>query len=406
MDKKTERALARAVQNLDMAERDLGRIKPTTSIQSITNIQKRLTRAEEGLADIPDGTEGKDEALSRLDQLTMQYNAALAKAESAVAEREENIETLKSLAAEGYFEEVRLFLNAANDLAGEVKFMDYKAPPLSSPHHDMADSYARFAAAYPPTYQRVQELRDKFGDFVAKDLGEYGTSNLETLIWFGGKDFDTAWEKLSAFGEEALAFAEGELSTAATLADAALAADQPGDLLYNEEITGRQTYVENLIAIYEARADAEPALTKKYQALKKRLESTVGAAQEKALVAIVERNNPVADRFMDPDRATIEEMLRYRWGEAYPDDVVLQVRIPNEQWIRRSEPGWLNGVLVLLEYSIVTAYVIVEEDDGLASSWGMVVEKDHLQNDEITASFGRLRTGKLDPRYVIKQDKL
>lgn len=406
LDKKHQSNLARAVQNLNMADRDLTRLKPDTSINSINNIAKRLEKASQGLEKVPDGFEGKADAQARLDALRLSQQEALATKESAEGSRAENIQLLQQLTAKGEMEDIQKFLTTADELASQMKFMDYTESHLSNERHDMALQYAKYAAAYPPAYERVLSLKERFGDFHLPDLRDHGSRALELLLLTKGEKFDEAWQNLENFNAAAIDLASDRLDVGAQLANDALAQGNPGELLSNPDIIGVQTYIVNISNIYSARPDKSADISARYEALNDRLEETIAAAQQEAITEIVAANKPVKDNFRQSDRAKVEAMVKDRWKQAYPDDEILQVRIPNEEWIRRSEPGWMDGLFVLLQYSIITPYVITEEEGGLAATWGMVAEKDHLQDDEISISFGRLRTEKLDPRYVVLKSAL
>ena len=340
--------------------------------------------------------------------LKERYAKALALFEAGAAARAQDSDKLKNWAAAGKLKSDEDFLRVAIETARWMKFMDISAPALSK-NNQLAEEYSRYAVSFPPAYERVNQIASEYDGMNPVDVRSAGGgSNLQLFLQEGEYQsiFDQAWRNLEAFGEPALARANEIVDKAVTTAQQALDAGDPGKLVGNKEIIGAQTYVESISAVYASRPDKEPGIVAGYKSLNGKVDEALGALVREAFGEIVAGNTPVEDKFQDADRAAIDRMARERWANAYPQDKIIEIRIPNEAWIRRSEPGWKNGLFVMLQYSIVTPYVVVEESDGLASLWGMVAEKDHLEGDEITLSFGRLRERQLDPRYVVLKSSL
>jgi len=403
-----EETMDRASSYLDQVEQRLDRIRPTTSENSVRGIKRQFDRAQKAIDAIPDGEPGKADILSRMGALEERYDQALVKFEAAEAVKEEHLAQLAEWDAAGKLKSDEEFLSVAIDTARWMKFMDINAAALSK-DDQLADEYARYAASFPPAYTRVSEIaRDYKGMDPVDVRSSGGGSNLQLFLQEGEYQgiFDQAWANLEMFSAPAVDRGNALLDEAIASARTSLDSGRPGDLVGNKQILGVQHYIDSISKVYGARPDKDPTIVTAYDALNTKLDDDLGGVIREAFQEIVAENDPVANRFRDADRAAIEKMVRERWNNAYPKDKIIEIRIPQDQWLRRSEPGWRNGLLVMLQYSIVTPYVVVEEEGGLASLWGMVAEKDHLENDEITISFGRLREKNLDPRYVVLQSSL
>ena len=402
---KTERAMSRIIQSLKKIESDLNRVQPDTSENTLNGIQKKIDRSRKWLAALPADAEGHEGVENDLDALQSQLGGHLARYTQAADAREGNLEKMKEMLAQSSKEAHYEFMVNADNLASAMEFMDYKHSHMNR-EDSITQEYKHYATQYPAVFERITELMSFFDGMDERDVRDVFNPSLSQMVRSNGESFKLAKSKLDDFGDNAIAVAGEKITLAGKNARAAIDEDRAADLLSDTSVTDALNYLNNAKTIYTARSDADPATLKKYKALQARANKEVNDVMLEAFNIIVANNPPVSNAFMGHDRATVEAMVRDRWNQAYPEDEILQVRITQQDWVRRREPGWRDGYLIMFEYSIATPYVVVKEKDGLASQWGMVAEKDHLSNEEISISFGRLRNKKLDPLYTVLQSNL
>ena len=398
-------AIKRVKQGLDQAEKNIDRIKPSTSERSLANIAERIDRAEIQLKKLSSSTDGYPAQETRIRDLRDRLATAQQSFSNTFSNREGDRELLEQLQAEGKTAEDDKLVREATTLAQNMKFMDFEHSHLTREESPRLE-YIHYASHFPPTLNRINELLSVYGNMDPRDVRQFSGPSLSMLVQEGGPEFKLASEKLATFGAPAIRAAKQKLDAAYVEASSSIQDGRPADILDNDTIYGALHYLEHVSAIYRSRPDAEQRLVEQYDQLEARAESDVRGLISQAMSEIVKNNKPVANQFSDPDRAEIDKMIRERWASAYPADKILQVRIPQSDWVRRREPGWRDGYLIMFDYSTVTPYVVVKEADGMASEWGMVAEKDHTLDDEISVSFGRLRSDKLDPRFTVLESAL
>ena len=404
-DQDTLDQIQRVTQSLDRSARNIERIGPDTNERRIESIERALDRDSKRLAGLDTSIPEVAALITRIDQMRAQMADAQASAGAAAGNREAQREQLGSWQAAGRTSEDDAFIRTASYLAGEVKFMDFQHNHLMR-EDGIAEQYVRFATTYPDTQARIDQILADYAGMDPRDVREFSGPSLAMLVQEGGPDFQEANDRLSAFGQPALNRARSLLSDAESVAQAALSSGRPGDLIENRTVEGALNYLDGVSRVYRARPDAERSVLAAYDQLQDRANANLRAALSEALSQVIAENPPVSNAFVGGDRASIERMVRERWAQAYPNDEILQVRISQRDWVRRREPGWRDGLLIMFDYSIVTPWVVVAERDGMASQWGMVAEKDHTQGDQISISFGRLRTDDLDPRFTVLRSNL
>ena len=404
-DRKLEEAMDRITQTLDYAEKKIEGIKASTSENSLNSISKRIDRAQKLLQGVSPDTQDFVDQQNRIAELRQRLSNAVAAAKSAEKDRDAHRTALSALAEAGTTKADDQFVRDANTLASAIKFMDFEHSHLDR-EYSPKEEYSHYARHFPTTLERIKVLLETYGSMDPRDVREFSGPALSMLVQEGGPDFKLAEEKLSKFGEAAINRAETKLNLAYTTVDEAIKSGEPATILDNPAVFGSLHYFENVAFIYRSRPDADSSLLHKYAELEQIADTRVKARINDAMSEIVKNNKPVANKFADPDRATIENLVRARWADAYPSDKILQVRIPQQNWVRRQEPGWRDGYLIMFDYSITTPYVVVQEENKMASMWGMTAEKDHTLDGEISVSFGRLRTEQLDPRFTVLQSSL
>ncbi|MCR9130690.1 MAG: hypothetical protein NXI12_14340 [Alphaproteobacteria bacterium] len=405
LDQDTADQIARVSQSLDRTEERIGDIEPGDDERRIASILRSLDRDSSRLAGLDQGVAEVSALVARISDLRSRLEAATAAAGSAAAGREADQARLEAWRSSGRTREDDQFVRVAERLAGEVKFMDLRHAHLMRPD-GIVEQYVRFAENYPPTQDRIDQILQDYADMDPRDVRAASGPALAMLVQEGGPVFQEASARLEAFGAPALDHARGLIAEAERTAAAALEGGRAGDLVGNRAIEGALAYLDNVERIYNARPDADSGVTASFAALQRQADRGVRDRLRQALAIVVAGNDPVRNDFRGGDRATVERMVRERWASAYPDDEILQVRISQSDWVRRREPGWRDGILIMFDYSIITPWVVVAEADGMASQWGMVAEKDHTQGDRISISFGRPRTSGLDPRYTVLQSNL
>lgn len=402
---KSERAMSRIENSLKQIESQLKKVRPDTSENTLNGIQKKIDRSRKWLSALPEDTAGHGQISGDLDVLEANLNKHQSNSKMAASKRAGDVLKMKERASQETSEEHYQFMVNAERLSSAMEFMDF-----NHPHMDRKDSitqeYKHYASQYPIAFEKVQELMTFFEGMDDRDVREIFNPLTAQMVRSGAEQYILAQSKLDDFGKNALEVAADKITLAGKNVRHAIDDGRAADLLEDKSISDALNYLENVKTIYQARPDVDAKTLKDYKGLQKRADLEINDTMLEAFNIIVAKNPPVANGFLGSDRDAVEKMVRYRWNEAYPDDEILQVRITQTDWVRRREPGWRNGYLIMFDYSIVTPYVVVKEKEGLASQWGMVAEKDHTLEDEISISFGRLRSEKLDPLYTVLQSNL
>jgi len=402
---KSESDMKRIIQNLVRIENDLNKVKPTTSENSLNNIQKKIDRSRKLLSVIPKNAPGYKVTDESINEFERQLHAVQDKSKGAQQNREADLEKMKSLLAQTSKEHHFKFISSAEILSSSMAFMNYQHPHMNR-KDSITQEYKNYATQFPIVFDKVSELLDFFDNMDTRDIHMVFDSLTSQMVSSNGKKYVSAKENLDNFGLKAIQEADAKIDVAGMNARNAILEERAVDVLTDTSISSALNYLENSFTIYKARPDADSVILQKYKTLEAKADKEINDVMLEALTIITKNNVPVPNAFNGSDRKTIEQMVRARWKEAYPGDVILQVRIKQSDWVRRREPGWRNGYLIMLDYSILTPYVVVKEKDGLASQWGMIAEKDHTLQDKISISFGRLRTKKLEPLYTVLQSNL
>lgn len=182
------------------------------------------------------------------------------------------------------------------------------------------------------------------------------------------------------------AVSEG-ISDALARAEAAVAKQEPWQFSgYSSELRARANFARNVATLHDLADPSAPPQITSVEACEQKL-----ATQEEELAELIVRENRAPqDAYLGPDRRELEAFIRAQWAEHFPEEVLLEVRFPQEAFARttawRMEPH--RPELKKVDYSELETRVIVERaPEGLL--YRVTLSRLHLQDDRLILRWSR-----------------
>lgn len=154
-----------------------------------------------------------------------------------------------------------------------------------------------------------------------------------------------------------------------------------------ENDIGRYTESAKLRIRYMQAADPK---SKDLAEARKRLDDTtrqVKKIQQNLSASILEQNDLPPDEYRGQDREAILQLLRDKWNKEGTKEKVLKVGIVTPNWTRNVTGEIQNKTLYKNDRSRIQGYVIVQHSNKVAARHSIDLSKDHIDNDQISASF-------------------
>lgn len=224
--------------------------------------------------------------------------------------------------------------------------------------------------------KRRGEIAKKYDAILAQPLGVELANSI--------KYFDSNFTSFQTAVEQYKSTAPAEIDQ--HLADAAKmgqdAAQQKKPLFFTGGVPQRMGWAEEKIKILESIESAAPlakAAREKYVACQndlKKLEATL--EQE-----IVRATTKPQDNYRGADRPVLNQAIEKEWKASYPQDQILGICIPTNEWERTTEWRLQNTTWYKVDYSWLQARIGVKGAGPEATIYIVNIYKDHMKNDAI-----------------------
>lgn len=334
-------------------------------INTIEDARRRIQNANEHLKDLPPDGRGVAEVRQELDAAVAQVDAA----EKVLAPIHQQ---LAKLVDPGSYPNFKTDLDRLREIA----------QMFGDPESMFAGDRARAAQVVRETPAAVAEYQRILKSY-APLMGQQ--TEMSRQLEGAGRNFQSRMEAFVAVMNQARQSLPGEIDASIAevnrMADDAIANQRPA--WFSGGIPQHVGFVEERVALLEA-VDAEAARVGAGKLAE--LRASLKERESSLAQAIIAANNLPPDAYSGGDKAELVKRATDAWLKVQPDAQVLKVCIPGENW--RRETLWRNqtGDWYKIDRSRLQAQVLVRQDDRLAVIRPVNLWKDHLQNDQISAT--------------------
>jgi septal ring factor EnvC (AmiA/AmiB activator) len=208
--------------------------------------------------------------------------------------------------------------------------------------------------------------------------------NLGIMIQYLRKNLD-AFEQ-SAKQYASLESIKGDLDHVLKMANQAVENEAPAYFRPENDICRSTETAKQRIQYLEA-LDPKSEEFKSATQLLEETSQQVRTIQQSLSASILEQNELPPDDYRDADREKLLKLLSEKWKKEGTKSKVLRTGIVASSWTRGVSWEIQNRTLYKLDQSRIQGYVIVEHDDQVAVRHSINLVKDHLNKDNVTASF-------------------
>ena len=230
---------------------------------------------------------------------------------------------------------------------------------------------------------------------VGKWYDERFTFYKPYIVANGGKscqlfqDFDQAAKAMTEFELRKSTFiAQAEKKIPALLKEAeeaaarAVAGKNPalisGTCRPKLDMASRQLKVARAIAEKDPKVQSWQAQCE--AALKKIAESEAALRE-----GILSEARAPKEVYVAGDKEDLRSRLASEWKKAYPSDEVMAIRLDQKDWERITESRWGGSAWTYVDFSLLSAVVIVKSDAKVAVFYRATLSRDHQQGDALSA---------------------
>ncbi|MEM6313932.1 MAG: hypothetical protein AAF743_07580, partial [Planctomycetota bacterium] len=240
------------------------------------------------------------------------------------------------------------------------------ATQLLTDHPNAVAEYNRIAQAYAPLLKsdtaEAKQLNNRLA-YVANRLNELQQARVQYLPF----NLEKATEALDA--------AQQLINTGINEKKPAFFGEDGG---VNQQLGMAEVRIALIAAI-------EPGRERAYQQRYENLTAQSSQAATMLRESIIANNRGPDDRYRGPDRDAILAKVRAAYLAEYPDDTILAIRIPGENWERITKWEWFHDAFYKVDYSKLQASVIIQTSPTEATYYPVNLRVDHLKNDEFAA---------------------
>ncbi|MEM8876129.1 MAG: hypothetical protein AAGD32_17935, partial [Planctomycetota bacterium] len=147
----------------------------------------------------------------------------------------------------------------------------------------------------------------------------------------------------------------------------------------NQQLGFAETRINLIAAI-------EPGREAAYQQRYDNLVAQASEGEKMLRETIIANNRGPDDRYRGADRDALIAKVREAYLAEYPNDTILAIRMPVENWERITKWEWFNGAFHKVDYSKLQASVIVQTSDTEATYYPVNLRINHLKNNQLNAS--------------------
>ncbi|MEM9751802.1 MAG: hypothetical protein AAF916_00285 [Planctomycetota bacterium] len=229
-----------------------------------------------------------------------------------------------------------------------------------------------------PAHEEVVRTAQKYRDFLKQTTPD--TQRLEGV----GNGFFNTWQRFLNASQERAGVLPGEIRSLMTeinqIADEAVENQKPA--FFTGGIPQQMGFAEERLALLETlQPDAAAPLRAELTQLQFDL-----ADKAKSLEALIIQTNPLpSDNYAGPDRDAVIERAVDAWTHQQSDFEVLTVRIPRENWKRRTMWEWFNGASHYVDKSRLQVQLILADpanpDQAIIQPINMI--RDHQDGDSV-----------------------
>ena len=195
------------------------------------------------------------------------------------------------------------------------------------------------------------------------------------------KSFD---DRIARFKQEGPERITKQLDEAEKMADEAVAEKKP--LYFTGGVPQRIAWADGNVNVLAA-IDAEAA--KPLQDRLAKVKSAMPAKESALKNEIIAANEVPKDNYRGPDKQQLIDRATAAWKEKHPDDQILAVRIPGNDWKRDTRWQWSRGnkAFEKIDRSKLQSQLLIKRasDPKLAEVHVVDLYKDHLSGDALSA---------------------
>jgi hypothetical protein len=198
------------------------------------------------------------------------------------------------------------------------------------------------------------------------------------------RNFKMYEDRISMFKRDAPVQIKGHLDEVEKMSDEAVAQKKP--LYFTGGVPQRMKWAtDKLVVLGVIDPEAAKPLQARYDAIKPTLPQKEASLRNEIIAA----NEPPRDSYSGPDKAQLIEQVKSAWKEKHPDDAIVAVRFPGQQW-KRDTRWTLQSDLKTLEKtdrSKLQGQILRQSkaDPKLLEVHAVDLYKDHLSGDAIKA---------------------
>jgi hypothetical protein len=196
-------------------------------------------------------------------------------------------------------------------------------------------------------------------------------------------------ERLTAFDKSLKNFAslemiEADAQHARKMIGMAIENKAPAYFQATSDIAVRSRMIEVRIKALEKIDPKSDQLTKAKLAAQQ-LKSQAVEAQKKLLDQLLNQNQPPIDGYQKPDRTELLELVKSTWEKAAPGVKPLKIGLIGNDWQRSKKWEIQNRTLYEIDRSRIQGFVIIAHDDRTVVCRRIQLNRDHVNQDQITA---------------------
>jgi hypothetical protein len=193
---------------------------------------------------------------------------------------------------------------------------------------------------------------------------------------------------------------DSELGKAVQMAEKARADNKPA--FFKGGVAQRLQRASDLLSVLEAiKGETSPqvvSLTNKYQQEKKKIDAVETAMASELLASVL----APTDNYSGSDKSTLRGMIETEWKRVYPNDTIMAIRFPANDWKRTTAWKWNNAGWYKVDTSALLAKVVVKTDATIATTYPAYINKNHLKSDALTVGAQTKSHGYIIEKMLVK----
>jgi len=191
-----------------------------------------------------------------------------------------------------------------------------------------------------------------------------------------------------------------EINQAVSMAEKARANNKPA--FFKGGVAQHFRRATDVLSVMEAiKGKEDPAvvaLVKKYDQQKQKIDAVENAMAAELLASI----KAPGDKYSGSDKSNLMTMIRKEWEKLYPEDDIMAIRFPANNWNRSTSWKWNNSGWYKVDTSALVVKVVVKTEKEIATIYPAYINKNHLKGDSLNVGAQTKGHGYVTQKMLVK----